>query len=73
MSQSKKHSHYEIITNQITGLILGWLLVFFIFPFIGVETTVTQASLSSVMFFISSYTRSYVIRRVFNKKDNNAK
>ena len=66
--QSKKHSHYEITTNQIAGIIIGWLLVFYIFPLIGVETTVTQASLSSVMFFIASYTRAYVIRRIFNKR-----
>ena len=65
--QSKKHSHYEIISNQIAGIIIGWCLVFFIFPFIGVETTVSQATASSIMFFIASYTRAYVIRRIFNK------
>ena len=65
--QSKKHSHYEIISNQIAGIIIGWCLVFFIFPFIGVETTVSHATASSIMFFIASYTRAYVIRRIFNK------
>ncbi len=68
MSQSKKHSHYEITANQVSGIIIGWLLVFYIFPFIGVETTATQASLSSMMFFIASYTRAYAIRRIFNKR-----
>ncbi len=68
MSQSRKHSHYEITANQIAGIIIGWLLVFYIFPFIGVETTATQASLSSMMFFIASYIRAYVIRRMFNKR-----
>ncbi len=66
--QSKKHSHYEITANQIAGLIIGWCLVFYIFPFIGVETTVTQASLSSMMFFFASYSRAYVIRRIFNNR-----
>ncbi len=66
--QSKKHSHYEITANQVSGIIIGWLLVFYVFPFIGVETTATQASLSSMMFFIASYTRAYVIRRIFNKR-----
>ena len=68
MSQSKIHSHYEITANSIAGIIIGWLLVFYIFPFIGVETTATQASLSSMMFFIASYSRAYVIRRIFNNK-----
>ena len=68
MSQPKKHSHYEIIVNQIAGIIIGWCLVFYIFPFIGVEVNATQASLSSMMFFMASYTRAYVIRRIFNKR-----
>lgn len=65
--QSKKHSHYESIANQVTGIIIGWCLVFFVFPFIGVETTKEQATLSSIMFFFFSYTRSYIIRRIFNQ------
>ena len=68
--QSKKQSHYEIIANSISGIAIGWSIVFFIFPFMGVDTTVHQASLSSVMFFIASYTRVYVIRRVFNEVGN---
>lgn len=67
MSQSKKHSHYEITANQIAGLIIGWCLVYFIFPFMGVDTNMAQASASSLMFFFSSYTRAYAIRRIFNK------
>jgi len=67
MSQSKKHSHYEMITNSVLGIIIGWSIVFWIFPYMGVETTVNQASLSSVMFFIASYARAYIIRRIFNK------
>ncbi|WP_434481334.1 DUF7220 family protein [Sulfurovum xiamenensis] len=67
MSQSKKHSHYEAATNQITGIIIGWCLVYFAFPIMGVVVSVEQATGSSFMFFIASYTRSYTIRRVFNK------
>jgi len=65
--QTKKHSHFEVVTNQAVGLILGWLIVYFIFPFMGMESTATTATASSVIFFISSYLRSYVIRRVFNR------
>ena len=64
--QSKKHSHYEVTANQISGQVIAWCIVYFVFPFIGVETTITQATLSSFIFFASSYTRSYVIRRIFN-------
>ena len=64
--QSKKLSHVEIIANQAAGVIIGWLIVFFVFPLIGVETTPEQAFGSSAIFFVASYTRAYVIRRIFN-------
>lgn len=66
MRQSKKHSHIEIIVNSIAGILIGWCLVYFAFPLMGVETTPSQATLSSVMFFVASYIRAYAIRRVFN-------
>ena len=67
MKQSKAHSHYEIITNSIAGIVIGWLIVFYIFPLIGVETTAVHATESSLIFFVASYTRAYAIRRIFNK------
>ena len=65
--QSKKHSHMEITTNQIAGIVIGWCLVYFVFPIMGVETSMEQASMSSIMFFGVSYSRAYVIRRIFNR------
>jgi len=67
MSQSKKHSHLEIIANQIAGIIIGWCLVFFAFPLMGTIATVEQASISSVLFFGASYSGAYVMRRFFNR------
>ena len=65
--QSKKHSHYETIANQIAGQIIAFCIVYFAFPLMGIEPTVVQAGISSVMFFCASYTRAYVIRRIFNQ------
>jgi uncharacterized membrane protein YfcA len=65
--QSKKKSHLEVIVNQISGIIFGWLIVYFIFPLIGVPVTAAQTTISTVIFFISSYSRMYIIRRIFNK------
>ena len=65
--QSKKHSHYEITTNQIVGIALGWMIVYFIFPLLKELNQFELATISSCMFFVSSYMRSYIIRRVFNK------
>ena len=65
--QTKKHSHLEVMTNQISGIVIGWLIVYFIFPLMGAETTATHATASTAMFFVASYIRSYTIRRLFNK------
>jgi uncharacterized membrane protein YccC len=64
--QSKKHSHYEILTNQIVGVIIGWLIVFLLFPFFSHLDQFWIATISTALFFISSYVRSYCIRRIFN-------
>ncbi len=66
--QSKTSAHLEVILNQISGIIMGWLIIFFIFPFIGVPVTAGQATLSTFIFFLSSYSRMYIIRRIFNKR-----
>ena len=65
--QSKKQSHYEVIINQIIGIAIGWGIVFFIFPLLSSLSQAQLATASSIMFFIASYTRSYMVRRVFNK------
>ena len=56
----------EVITNQVLGIAIGWCIVYFAFPIMGIEPTATQATASSAMFFVASYARSYVVRRVFN-------
>ncbi len=64
--QTKRHSHYEVLTNQIVGIVVGWLIVFALFPLFAHLGQAWVATISSVLFFISSYTRSYLIRRYFN-------
>jgi len=66
--QSKKNSHFEILTNQIVGIVLGWLIVFFIFPLLDDLSQSNLATTSTIIFFISSYIRSYTLRRLFNNK-----
>ena len=64
--QTKKQSHLEVTTNQILGIIGGWLIVYFIFPLFDYLSQSLVATISTIIFFIWSYTRSYIIRRVFN-------
>ena len=65
--QSKRDTHIEVLTNQFVGIILGWLIVYLLFPFFNYLDQVYVASISSIIFFISSYCRSYLLRRFFNK------
>jgi len=66
--QSKRETHIEITLNQVVGIIGGWLIVMFIFPFFDHLEQFYVASISSVLFFVWSYVRSYIIRRFFNRR-----
>ncbi len=66
--QSKLKSHIEVTTNQILGIIGGWLIVYFIFPLFDYLSQSLGATISTIIFFIWSYIRSYLVRRYFNKR-----
>jgi hypothetical protein len=65
--QSRRSKHAEAITNQVVGIAIGWAIVYWAFPFIGLETTATQATASSAIFFVASYARFYAIRSIFDR------
>ena len=62
----KKHLHYEVLTNQILGIIVGWVVVYFIYPFLIPLGPATMATISTVIFFFVSYTRMYLVRWYFH-------
>ena len=66
--QSKKQSHLEVLSNQTVGIIGGWAIVYLLFPLFEHLEQWKIASISSILFFIWSYARSYFLRRVFNAK-----
>ena len=68
MSQSKINSHIEVIVNNIIGASGGWLIVYFIFPLFDYLSQSLVATISTIIFFIWSYIRSYLVRRYFNKR-----
>lgn len=65
--QTKKQTHIEVITNQIVGIIIGWLIVYLLFPLFDHLAQHWVATISTALFFVSSYARSYLIRRFFNQ------
>ena len=71
--QTKKDSHLEVSANQISGVIGGYLIVYFIFPLFQHLEQYIVAGISTIIFFIFGYCRTYSWRRFFNKRVNNEK
>jgi hypothetical protein len=65
--QTRKQSHLEILSNQVIGIVGGWLIVYLLFPLFNNLPQGYVATISSVIFFVWSYARSYTLRRIFNR------
>ena len=62
--------HYEVLANQITGLMIGYVVTVFItFPMISTKaySESTVGFTTTTIFFILSYIRTYTIRYIFKR------
>lgn len=66
MRQSKFTSMVEAKVNAVVGLTVSWLFTFYGLPLFGIEPSVSQATWITAAYFLLSFGRSYVLRRVFN-------
>ena len=66
MSQSKKHSLLESISNVIAGLVISFCIQLIIYPLLKIEVSINQNVFITFVFFVASFVRGYVIRRIFN-------
>lgn len=64
--QSKKNSLIESIAQTIIGLIISFLIQIVIYPILGIPVTLIQNIIITIVFFIASIIRGYLIRRFFN-------
>lgn len=67
MPQSKKHSIIESIANTVIGLAVSFIAQLVIYPLMGIPVTIKQNLLITLIFFLLSFIRGYIIRRFFNK------
>jgi hypothetical protein len=67
MSQKKKHSLLEAITNVIAGLLISFLIQLWIYPLLNIPVSLKQNIFITAVFFIASFIRGYIIRRIFNR------
>lgn len=65
--QSKKHSILESVANTIIGLVVSYLVQLLVFPLYGIKISHSTNIQITLIFFIVSFTRSYCLRRAFNK------
>ena len=68
MTQTKKQSIIESITQTLAGLIVSLCIQLIIYPLLNIEVTFSQNLIITFVFFISSIVRGYIIRRIFNNK-----
>jgi len=65
--QSKKQSAIESLTNIIVGLLTSFLIQLIIYPLLNIPVSIGQNIIITMVFFIASFIRGYLIRRFFNK------
>ena len=69
MSQSKKGSVVEAVTNIAVGYIINLGVQLIVFPLNGIELSLCANVKLGLMFTLISLVRSYALRRMFNKKE----
>lgn len=65
--QTIKNSIFESVANVVAGLITSFLIQIFIYKWLNITVTTTQNVKITIVFFIFSFVRGYIIRRIFNK------
>lgn len=63
----KKHSAIESIINVIIGLLTSFLIQLVLYPLLNIPVTFSQNIIITLVFFVASFIRGYLIRRFFNK------
>jgi len=67
MSQSKKQSVLESVTQTLIGLATSILVQIIIYPLMGIPVSFNQNLIITAIFFAVSLIRGYIVRRLFNK------
>lgn len=66
--QSRAHSFLEATLNTASGFVVSLVAGHFLFPVFGVAVSLSQNVGLTCAFTVLSIARSYVWRRIFNKR-----
>lgn len=67
MSQSRRMSAVESVTNVVVGLGVAFATQVAVFPLFGLHASTSEHIAISAIFTVVSLVRSYALRRVFNR------
>jgi uncharacterized protein YacL len=68
--QTKKQSAVESFVNIVIGLITSFLIQLMLYPLLNIPVSFGQNIIITIVFFVASFFRGYLIRRFYNKKHN---
>jgi hypothetical protein len=66
-NQTKKHSLIESIIQTLIGLITSIIVQLILYPILNIPVTLKQNIIITIVFFVVSVVRGYLVRRFFNK------
>lgn len=66
--QTKKQSATEILVNIVVGLITSFLIQLALYPLLNIPVSFGQNIIITLVFFVVSFVRGYLIRRFYNRK-----
>jgi uncharacterized membrane protein len=66
--QTKKESFTETIVNIVLGLVISFGIQLILFPLLKIPVTYNQNIIITIVFFLASLVRGYLVRRYFNNK-----
>jgi hypothetical protein len=70
MSQTRRHSLVEAIANVLVGIVISFISNRLILGHYGIPMTLKTNAIITAWFTAISIGRSYTLRRIFNRKNN---
>jgi len=67
MKQSQKKSLIESIVQTVIGLGTSILIQAILYPLMGIPVSLKQNLIITLVFFVVSIIRGYIVRRIFEK------
>ena len=65
--QKKKNSLIESTINTVIGLLTSFIIQIVLYPMLNIDVTINENIIITLVFFVVSIFRGYLVRRLFNR------